>query len=146
MKPRTISIAGVALTLAFLLGISHILGVHADNRPGRIPCSNGTLIGSYGFYRTGFNDDGPLAAVGIITYDGNGNFKVSQRVVRNSVLDTKGKILGQYTVASDCTTKSFFNGDENAFGVVVDNGNGVYFLGESGSNTVYGVQTKIQQQ
>src|SRR5678815_5174262 len=86
MKPRTISVAAVALASSLLLGTSHIGGVHADDRHDRA-CSNKTLKGSYGFYRTGNTtvgmNPGPLAAVGILFFDGEGNWIVTQKIIRN---------------------------------------------------------------
>ncbi len=41
-------------------------------------CSVATFNGTYGFYRTGTVPAGPLAAVGIATYDGNGNSTARQ--------------------------------------------------------------------
>jgi len=41
-------------------------------------CSVATFNGTYGFYRTGTVPAGPLAAVGIATYDGHGNSTARQ--------------------------------------------------------------------
>ena len=51
MKPRTISIAAAALASGLLFSISQIAGVQADDRHKR-GCSNKTLKGSYGNFRT----------------------------------------------------------------------------------------------
>jgi hypothetical protein len=85
MKLRTISIAAIALASGLLLSNSHIAGVRADDRHERA-CSNKTLKGSYGFYRTGNTtvgmNPGPLAAVGILFFDGEGNWIVTQKIIK----------------------------------------------------------------
>ena len=72
MKRRKISIAAVTLASGLLFSISHIQGAHADDQHER-GCSNKSLKGSYGSYRTGNGSMGPAAGVGRLTFDGNGN-------------------------------------------------------------------------
>ena len=80
MKLRTISAAAIALVSGLLLSNSHIGRVHADEKA----CSTKTLHGSYGFYRSGTTTStGPLTAVGIGFYDGNGNVTATQTISRN---------------------------------------------------------------
>jgi hypothetical protein len=105
-------------------------------------CSNATLSGSYGFYRTGFTPDGPLSAVGIVFYDGNGHSKVRQRISRNGHIQHVTSSY-EYKVAPDCTTKTFLDGEEIANGVISNNGNKVFFVGVTEGNTIYGVVEKI---
>src|SRR5258707_13148701 len=59
--------------LAFRVPHRLVPRVHAQEG-----CSVATLNGTYGFYRTGTVPAGPLAAVGIATYDGNGNSTARQ--------------------------------------------------------------------
>ncbi|HSE39376.1 MAG TPA: hypothetical protein VLH08_01310 [Acidobacteriota bacterium] len=98
-------------------------------------CSKSTLQGSYGFYRTGLTADGPLAAIGIITYDGNGNNHGRQTISRNGVFEHL-EFNGTYEVNPDCTT------DSGA--IVVDGGNELYNLSKTSGNAVYVVSRKIQ--
>jgi len=102
-------------------------------------CSAATLIGDYGFRRSGFNPDGPMVSVGILTYDGHGNSKSRQAVSRNGEL---GVVTGegQVEVASDCTTKGILT-----WGVIVDNGNRVFFMSRVKGITIYGISEKIHQ-
>ena len=128
MKRKIISIVMVALVGTLLLGVSQ--RVQADNPHG---CSNATLTGSYGFYGTGSNLDGPKAAVGIAFYDGKGNVKGRQRVSRNGSIDSGTTFSFEYEVAADCTGKGLFSdGEVFIHYVIVDGGNGFYFLSDSG--------------
>jgi hypothetical protein len=106
-------------------------------------CSNATLLGSYGFYRTAFTPDGPQVAVGIIIYDGKGHSTVRQRITTNGVHEFVVS-TNEVKVAADCTTKSFGPGGTLvATGVIVDNGNRVIFTGNIQGNTGYGILEKI---
>lgn len=140
MKLRTLSIVVVVIFGALLVSCLRLPDAQADNPHG---CSNATLTGSFGFYRTGNTPDGPLAAVGIIVFDGNGNQKGSQSISRNGDYSFGRAFFSQYKVAPDCTFKLLSDGAEFSRGVIVDEGKGFYFLSESGGNAVCGVGTKI---
>lgn len=127
-----------ALAVAMLLGLAP--GIHAEDRS----CSNASLNGSYGFYRTGTTGSGPLAAVGIISFDGKGNADTTQSISRNGDFSFDVEFPSLYEVAPNCTAKGFTTeGLEFARIVIVDRGNGFYILSESSGNAVYGVGTKI---
>jgi hypothetical protein len=143
MKLRTISVAAVALASGLLLSNSYVGRVHADDRHERA-CSNKTLNGSYGNYRTGTTSAGPLTAVGILFFDGNGNASGSQSISRSGVFTFDAAISGLYEVASDCTAKFLTDtGDEVARVLIVDGGNEFYQLSETSGNAVYGIGKKI---
>lgn len=73
-------------------------GPPADNT-----CSEKTLNGSYGFQRNGStNPGGALTALGIITFDGQGNTSGSQTISRNGVFGVQ-QLMPTYTVNADCT-------------------------------------------
>jgi len=136
MKLMIASLTIFAITLG-ILGF-----VFADSNGVSEGCSNATLVGSYGFYRTGFTPDGPLSAAGIIFYDGNGHSKVRQRISRNGHIEHVTASY-EYKIAPDCTSKTFSDGQEIANGVIVDNGNKLFFVGVTEGNTIYGVIEKI---
>jgi hypothetical protein len=148
MKLRRTSIAMIAVASGLLLSSSHIRGVLADDRHDRT-CSNKTLNGSYGFYRTGNTtvgmNPGPLAAVGILFFDGEGNWIVTQKIIRNGDITLPDSTFsGTYEVVEDCTGKEFLDtGVEFVRLVIVDGGKEFYFLSETSGNTVYGVAKKI---
>ena len=143
MKPRTISMIVLALASGLLLSHSQVGRVHADDRHER-GCSEKTLRGSYGFYRTGTTPMGPLVAVGFIFWDGNGNFTATQKTVRDG--DTtrpEGTFSGTYEVYEDCTGRSFTNGVEFVRMIIVDDGKEIYQLSLTPGNTIYVVGKKI---
>jgi hypothetical protein len=143
MKPKTISIAAVALASGLLFSISQVARVDANDRHKR-GCSNKTLKGSYGSYRTGTGSQGPLAAVGHISFDGNGNNNGIQSFSRNGTYTFDFRFEGTYEVDEDCTGKFFDTmGNEVARIVVVDDGKEIYGLSVSAGAAIYGVWKKI---
>jgi hypothetical protein len=138
MKLKTISIAVFALASVLLFGYSVYAEEQNSSSGG---CTTATLNGAYGFYRTGVNEFGPFAAVGIFAFDGNGNGKVRQfRSLNGDFKPNSGTFT--YTVAADCTSKNFADGAEFARVVIVDGGKEMYFISES-NQTVYGVAKKV---
>lgn len=128
----------VSTTLVFVATSSKqsVKSVHAQSG-----CSDATLTGNFPVVYTGSSAPGhsitgqnivPNAAVGVFSFDGNGNFAASYTVVTNgkpsstSVPDT-----GTYTVNSDCS------------GTITDSTVGLHFNIESvgGGAEVFGVQT-----
>ena len=96
MKLRKTSAAAIAFLSGLLLTNSHIGRVHADEKG----CSTKTLQGFYGFYRSGTTTStGPLTAVGIGFYDGNGNVTATQTISRNGVFAATG-FIHRATLAS----------------------------------------------
>ena len=143
MKLKIRSQLTFALATGLLLSTSQIQPVHADDQHERA-CSNKTLKGSYGSYRTGSTSTGPLAAVGILFFDGNGTIFGSQSISRNGVFTFDAAISGLYEVAADCTARFLTDtGDEVARVLIVDGGNEFYELSETLGNAVYGVGKKI---
>ena len=143
MKLKIRSLSTFALATGLLLSTSQIQPVHADDQHERA-CSNKTLKGSYGSYRTGSTSTGPLAAVGILFFDGNGNVSGSQSISRNGVFTFDAAISGLYEVAADCTARFLTDtGDEVARVHIVDGGKEFYELSETAGNAVYGVAKKI---
>ena len=143
MKLKIRSLSTFALATGLLLSTSQIQPVHADDQHERA-CSNKTLNGSFGTYRTGSTSTGPLAALGILFFDGNGNVSGSQNISRNGIFTFDNPISGPYEVAADCTARFLMdNGVEVARVVIVDGGKEFYEFSETAGNAVYGVGKKI---
>ena len=104
MKLRMSSVVMAALASGLLLVSSHFQGVRADDRHEK-GCTNKTLKGSYGSHRTGTTSTGPLASVGRISFDGNGNNSSVQNISRNGTYTFDVELVGTYEVAEDCTGK-----------------------------------------
>jgi hypothetical protein len=85
MKRMTIRVVLIAWVAGLLVVISPFRGRQLDIVPrvhAQEGCSVATLQGAYGFYRTGTTPVGPLAAVGIATFDGQGNTSARQTITR----------------------------------------------------------------
>lgn len=123
-----------------------VLRVHAQEG-----CSVATLNGTYGFYRTGTTSAGPLASVGIATYDGNGTTTTRQTIRKNGVttqdLFTGPTQVASYEIDPDCAGR-LLNPDGSAFShfVVVDGGKEFFGLSLSPGNSVNVVWKKINKE
>ena len=84
MKRWKLSVAMVGLATGLLLSTLNIRQF-MRTVDMKEPAQNKTLKGSYGFYRNGTTSTGPLAALGILFFDGNGNVSGSQSISRNGV-------------------------------------------------------------
>jgi hypothetical protein len=151
MKRKRIRVSLSRLTviaLGLLVGSTSAAraeGPHAEGHHHK-PCSNATLNGSYGYYRTGpiLGDGGQLAAVGIFTYDGIGGTVGTESVNRNGDVSLDEGGTGFYLVNPDCTG-SLLNqdGEEYSRLVIMNDGATIYLLSEN--NPVYVVATRIDK-
>ncbi|HYS58326.1 MAG TPA: hypothetical protein VEM34_09340 [Burkholderiales bacterium] len=111
------------VALATLVAVAAIIGLGATVPGGTLPkvhaqevdlegCSAATLHGRYGLTFSGYGTNGavpapitafiPVAGVGLVTFDGNGNLSASETVSNGgSVFPVN--LPGNYTVNSDCT-------------------------------------------
>lgn len=127
-----------------------VASVHAQEQENleNKTCSVATLKGAYGFFRTGTTSAGPLAAVGIATFDGAGTATARQTIRKNGVttedLFKDPAIQGPYEVDPDCTGR-FLDGAGNVFAhfVVVDDGREIIGMSLSSGNSVYGIWKRI---
>jgi hypothetical protein len=119
--------------------------VHAQENEANRACTNASLSGPYGYYRTGTTPGGPVAAVGILTYDGKGFGTAQQTVSRNGVFHQDLGLAGSYRVNPDCTGTLFASDGVTPIAqiVLVNEGEEVFVLGALPGNTVYAVQKKI---
>lgn len=112
-------------------------------------CSVASMGGAYGFFRFGETSGGPLAAVGIVEFDGAGTSTARQTVRKNGVttadLFNSPAPSSPYEVDPDCAGR-ILNPDGSAFAhfVVVNGGDEVFILSLSDANSVYGVMKKIR--
>ena len=151
MKRMMIRLALIASVVGLLFAMFPARGrqsalvakVHAQEG-----CSVATLQGTYGFFRTGAVPAGPLAAVGIATFNGNGTTTFAQTIRKNGVttsdLFTDPPQVGLYEVDANCTGK-FLTTDGSVFAhiVIVDGGKELFGMSLSDENTVTGVWKKI---
>jgi hypothetical protein len=114
-------------------------------------CSNATLNGSFGVYASGsVIGVGPVALLGVLTYDGNGNLTgtVFQKVNGNNVQVT---LTGTYSVDSNCLVSDTSLASTGQVAtheyVIVDDGKEFYILNTTpptatSGNVIVGVGKK----
>lgn len=144
-------IVGVLLGMPVFRGAPSgiIASVHAQVPKDTEGCSVATLNGAYGFFRTGITSAGPLAAVGLITFDGTGAHSPARQTIRRNGVTVRdlfadAALDGPYEVDPDCAGR-FLNFDGSVAGhfVVVDGGKELFILSLSDANDVYGVMRRI---
>ena len=126
MKLRiTFSILAILL-LGLFISLGTIHKVRAGAKSG---CTNASLQGSYGIHATGTTPAGPLAIVGLISYDGAGDLTGTLFIRRTGSTTTEVVPLagGTYTVHSDCTVSDTFGNGQHT-SVLVDHGRGYVIL------------------
>jgi|SRR5262245_35092312 len=108
-------------------------------------CTNASLRGTYGFFRTGTTAQGPLAAVGMATYDGFGFFTATQTISRNGVF-TQVSFGGTYEINSDCSGRLLSIDGQSVTGYlsVVDKGNEIFMLSASAGNAITGISKRVR--
>lgn len=157
MKRTVGLIVLVGLMAAPLVGLSLFQGqrpgivpkVHAQETDGHERCSNATLNGTYGFYRTGTSSVGPLAAVGLVTFDGTGAHSPARQTIRRNGVTVRDLFAdpaldGPYEVDPDCAGRLLnFDGSVAGHFVVVDRGKEIFNISLTPGNSVVGVFRKI---
>lgn len=118
--------AGLIATTCVIVGC----GASSTVAPSTL-CTLGALHGPYGSQRNGTTAPGTLVtAVGLATFDGNGNLAESQTMSTNGTFSSVKGQVSRYTVNADCTgTLIDSNGTVVENLVVVHDGDEV--LGES---------------
>ena len=157
MKRTVNLIALEGLMATLLVGVSvfqeHPSGivaeVHAQENDEQKGCSNATLNGTYGFYRTGPGSVGQVAAVGLITFDGIGAHSPARQTIRRNGVTVRDLFAdppldGPYEVDLDCAGRLLnFDGTVAGHFVVVDGGKEIFNISLRPGNSVIGVFRKI---
>ena len=143
MQRKTTVLCAVIIAFTALLIISNVPELYSADLYTSAKCSNETMNSSYGIYRTGTTPDGPLASVGLVSFDANGKMTARQHTSRNGHF-TASKATGRIEVAADCTLKIFDEGGTQiSSGVVVDDGNEFFVLNRNSGNTTVLVGKRI---
>ena len=94
---------------------------------------------------------GLVAAVGKISFDGDGNVSGSYSESLGAVI-IKGNFVGAYAVHSDCTVSATLMGAKapsswsaQADGVIVDDGRELFLVGTDSGTVVNGVLKKLSR-
>lgn len=109
-------------------------------------CTNASLEGIYGFYRTGTIPAGPLAAVGLVAFDGAGTVTGGTQTISRGGVFTRDVIIAPhpYGISADCTGSliTAATGQDFARVVAVDRGNEIFSISLAAGNAVIGVFAK----
>jgi hypothetical protein len=95
-------------------------------------CNNATIKGSYGDKTTGSGTDPgtttslPVAGVGLIKFDGKGNFQETSAISVNGEIYTNQTSSGTYSVKQDCTVQIV--SASTSSGVIVDGGKEIFLI------------------
>ncbi len=133
----------ISILFSWAIAAGLLIGIAPGARAGDKGCTNSTLNGSYGFYRTGTTgaNTASLAAVGIITFYGDGTASSTQSISETWTLQfdiSSGTTY--YALDSDCTGKQYFDAAQTlevSRIVVVDDGSSYFGLSENQGNAVY---------
>ena len=143
MQRKTTVLSAMIIAFTALLIISNVQELYSTDVKMSQGCSNETLNGSYGTYRTGTTPDGPIASVSIVKFDATGNMSIKQHTSRNGVLEFN-KTTGRIQVNADCTVKVFGDtGTQISSGVIVDDGDGFFLLNRNPGVTTVLVGRRI---
>jgi hypothetical protein len=105
-------------------------------------CTLGSLEGPYGFISTGtLIAVGPIANVGVITFDGEGNLSQHLTNSRNGVI-MPVDVTGTYTVNPNCTGSWIISNGNTADFVIVAGGREVMFIRTVPGTVITGILTK----
>ncbi|MBW4588754.1 hypothetical protein G7B40_015265 [Aetokthonos hydrillicola Thurmond2011] len=125
----------------FALGfLSLATSVKAEESRQALNCTNSLLRGYYAASSSGFTSGStPFNLVFLDKFDGNGNITgVRGSTSSGGQISQNLSNTGTYQVNSDCTVTITFttsSGNSTNFGVIVDNGRKVRYIGtESGQN------------
>jgi hypothetical protein len=94
-------------------------------------CTNATVKGAYGFQRNGTTSHGPLTAVGIAVFDGQGNVVAQQTISRSGIFEDVTDQVATYNINPDCTGTLTDPTSGNVFAKLVVDHNGSEILGMS---------------
>ena len=108
-----------------------------------MPAGKRTLHGTYMTQGTGsIVGVGPMAAVGVWTFDGEGNQVLTMTFSLNGVI-SRGTLSGPYTVKSDCTMTLSLSNGTNYDGGVAPDGNTGYWMATDPGTALSGTFTRL---
>ncbi|MEH1941842.1 MAG: hypothetical protein V7L01_16710 [Nostoc sp.] len=96
-------------------------------------CNNATITGSYGDKTIGSGTDPgtttsiPVAGVGLVKFDGKGNFQETSAISVNGDISPNQTDSGTYSVKQDCTVQIVYRSGTSS-GVIVDGGKEIFLI------------------
>lgn len=108
---------------------------HGSQEASAGPCTVQNVAGAYGFSGGGTIHpngigipEGPVTTVGILTFDGQGEWETRQSLMLNGHVSTGVSLSGTYTVNPDCSFMFVSTTGTTDAGVFVDNRRAGWFM------------------
>ncbi len=162
---RASTIAGLVIASLFILGL--VSAASRERKSAGVPpgavagqpqessferartrtCSPGSMQGTHGYSYSGTVMGSNIAAVGPITFDGDGNLSATYNVSLGGKI-FQGAFTGTYTVNADCTGTATLHLpvlgiSTNGSFVIVNSGKETFFTGTDTGVTVTGGTKKL---
>lgn len=146
---RKIGRTTLVITFLAVFALSIVPEVYASG------CADGTLNGKYGFEYTAFAVPGTAvlatknsihsAAVGALTFDGNGNLSAGYTLSRGGDISTATSDIGTYTVNADCTGSFTDTTAAIHFNMVIIGGGTEFFAAQTDAGLTAILDAKMEQ-
>ena len=110
-------------------------------------CNNATIRGSYGSKFTGTFGTQEVASVGLVKFNGEGNFQGTDTLSFDSSIFPNRTLIGTYNVKQDCTVQIVFASslNETVFfsGTIVDGGKEIFIIETNQGSAIVGTFKKV---
>ncbi|MEH2245654.1 hypothetical protein [Nostoc sp.] len=116
------------------------------NAQGAPSCNNATIRGSYGTQFLENSKTEQIAVVGLIKFDGNGNFQGNDTLSLNGTIANR-TVSGNYDVQPDCTVRMVYvaniNGTGFFNGIIVNSGKEIFIVATNPTTVFTGTFKKV---
>jgi len=108
-------------------------------------CNNATIRGSYGTKFTGTFNAEELAVVGLVRFDGTGNFQGTDVLTGDGNVSINRTVSGTYSVQPDCSLEIVFVATGTGFlsGAIVDRGKEIFLIQTNPGSVLTGTFKKV---
>jgi len=107
-------------------------------------CNNATITGSYGSTFTGTAAGIIGAEVGLVKFNGRGNFQVTSTSSVDGTVRTNETDSGTYSVKQDCTVRIVYSTSTSILnGTIVDGGKEIFLIGTNPGIVITGTLKKV---
>lgn len=149
MKPVLSGVVAVVVAAVVVFSTTSKNGVQMVHAQGG--CSLASLKGNYGFTSAGFSATSthgtaqfPVAAVGVVTFDGAGNATGSFTASFNGKANPESPYTGTYTMNSDCSGLLTSTDGADDFAFVIVSGGADVLLTDVSPGTTSSAELKKQ--
>ena len=96
------------VTVISVFSCASLLSLGMSSR-AQADCTEASLKGTFAFSCTGTGGGVPIAAVGLLTFDGKGQVAGRYTFSDNGAITRGAAVTGTYTVNADCTASTAFS-------------------------------------